>query len=108
MRALGVIPMGNPTAQSLAPSQADVRAQLLGSDEYYARQGGRPARFVSALYRDAVGRSPSYRELVQGVNAFAGAGSRGPGSRRPCWPRPRPGSSTPPESSRTTCSGPSR
>lgn len=39
-----------------------VLSNIVGSDEYYNRNGGTPQGFVRGLYRDLVGRPPSPRE----------------------------------------------
>jgi subtilisin family serine protease len=73
-RAVGAIPLSNPAAQAVnppttrpsAPTPAsptvatlrddDVRAMILGTDEYYRRVGGTPARFVAAMHLAVTGR----------------------------------------------------
>jgi len=47
--------------QGQDPNQ--VLSGILGSDEYYRRAGGTPARFVAQLYEDVGGRRPTPREV---------------------------------------------
>src|SRR5262245_37586606 len=46
----------------------DVLGGILGSPEYYRRNGGTPVGFVRGLYRDVLGREPGRDEIPQWVN----------------------------------------
>jgi PKD repeat protein len=50
-----------------------LKAHILGSPEYYVRAGGTTIGFVTALYGDALGRTPDPSELMN----WAGAVNRG-------------------------------
>ena len=55
----------------------DVMAAILGSQEYYAnRGGGTNAGFITALYQDLLGRSPSSAEQAQWDAAFGAGATR--------------------------------
>jgi len=58
---------GHVRALRAGTDPEQVLAGILGSDEYYRRAGGTPARFVSRLYVDAIGRRPTPGEEASGV-----------------------------------------
>ena len=51
-------------------SALDCQAELLGSDEYYQRQGSNLNGFVAGLYGDVLGRAPTSRDLRSWQNTF--------------------------------------
>jgi len=53
----------------------DVRRLILGSDEYFANKGnGTLSGFVSSLYKDLLGRTPTQTELTQFVRLIDSVG----------------------------------
>lgn len=72
-----------------------VLAEILGSDEYYARAGSTPAGFVATLYRDLFNRPPSGEEIefwrTVANNDGRPAAAQGLLQRYPEAWRPRPG-----------------
>jgi hypothetical protein len=42
---------------------ANVLASILGGEEYYLRRGSTPQGFVRGLYKDLLGREPTFAEL---------------------------------------------
>ena len=64
-------------ARALGTTDADVKAAILGSDEFYAAQGGTPRGFVAALYVDLLDRPADPGGLTYWSNLVqAGATSR--------------------------------
>jgi hypothetical protein len=56
-----------PDALRSGAPPAEVLAQILDSDEYYARCGYTPPGFVRTLFRDLLGREPTPSEYRQYV-----------------------------------------
>ena len=51
-------------------SPLDCQAELLGSDEYYARQGSTLDGFIAGLFRDVLGRNPTGSDFRSWRNTF--------------------------------------
>jgi hypothetical protein len=49
-------------------SAADVQANFLGSNEYYARYGNNPNNFLAGLYQDVLGRAPDAAGVANWLN----------------------------------------
>lgn len=64
-------------ARALSSTDADVEAAILGSDEYFAAQGGTPRGFVGALYVDLLDRAAD----PGGLNYWAGLLQSGASTR---------------------------
>lgn len=85
-RAVGAIPTSKPEAQTVNPpatptasaTQTDneVRAKILGTEEYYRRTGGTASRFVSALHQAVIGRGADRATLLQLVSQLQRGVSR--------------------------------
>jgi hypothetical protein len=58
----------------ISPTQ--IQADILGSDEYYQRNGGTPDGFVRGLYHDILGRDADYDEIYSWVARLYATGSR--------------------------------
>jgi hypothetical protein len=56
-------------------SPLDCQAELLGSDEYFNRQGGTIDGFIAGLFRDVLGRNPNRADLRSWRNTFARNGN---------------------------------
>ncbi|CAN5307131.1 hypothetical protein BH10PLA2_BH10PLA2_17080 [soil metagenome] len=56
-------------------SPLDCQAELLGSDEYFNRQGGTLDGFIAGLFRDVLGRNPNRADLRSWRNSFASNGN---------------------------------
>ncbi len=89
-RAVGAIPTTRPVAQTVNPpatpprdttpaasqTDDDVRAKILGSEEYYRRAGGTPSGFVSAVYQAVIGRPVDRSTLLKLVGQLQRGTSR--------------------------------
>jgi hypothetical protein len=53
-------------------NRADVESRIIGSDEFFLRQGGTNTTFVIAVYQDVLGRTPSMNEINFWLNIMAG------------------------------------
>lgn len=75
--ALSVAPSA-PVFTTGTPSMSadQANALILGSDEYYAHHGGTDVGFVSGLYQDILGRSPSTGDLELWVGWLRSGHSR--------------------------------
>ncbi|GIW89528.1 MAG: hypothetical protein KatS3mg108_3852 [Isosphaeraceae bacterium] len=66
-----------PPARSVGLGPSDrVRAELLGSNEYYQAHGGSAIGFVTAIYQDLMGRGPTNPERRNGLTQLRQGTSR--------------------------------
>jgi hypothetical protein len=63
--------VGQPLFAGAPPAARQLRINLLGSAEYFARAGGNNAAFVTALYRDVLGRGtdPGAAGFINALNS---------------------------------------
>jgi hypothetical protein len=75
-RYLGRTPAASEVAGWLPGlrSGQNVEAAILGSDEYYQRQGSNPASFVTSLYVNVLSRQPSGQEVQGWLDQLAPLG----------------------------------